>query len=237
MGEPCRAVRAVGVTPVPPIAAVVKLIGTPTKDWEGNCFGIASQLAPHVGGVAVYGHYLGPVAKKGYWAEHAGQMFQRHGWIVVPDGTDNETIIDPTRWSFEAKKPYIWTGKNDGSYDEGGNKFRGAMLADPRDLPSDNRDVVEFYMSCEEAFNRVGRLVGDTFCYGEDDPYLDRSLIRYLANVPPDAIGWFWVAEVYDKIIEAGELVSIPIDNLKMVHRRRKLRKLPLDFFATEKTP
>ena len=215
------------------IAEAVKLIGTPAKSWEGNCFAIASQLAPHVGGVAVYGHYLGFVnPEKGHWKRHAAQPFQRHGWIVVPDGSDNETIIDPTRWSFEAKKPYIWEGKNDGSYDEGGNKFRGAMLRDPRDLPGSDSDVVEFYMSCEEAFNRVGRIVGDTFCYGEDDPYLDRSLIRYLANVPPDTIGWFWVAEIYEKIIAAGEIAAIPIDNLKMVHRRRILRKLPKDYLT-----
>ena len=220
--------------PVPPLAAAVKFVGAPVKDWEGNCFAIASKLAPHVGGVAVYGHYLGRVnAKKGYWRGYAGMPFQRHGWIVLPGG-DDETIIDPTRWSFEAVKPYIWTGKNDGSYDEGGNRFRGSMLADPRDVPGDSGDVVEFFMSCEEAFNRVGRLVGDTFCYGEDDPYLDRSLIRYLANVPPDTIGWCWVAEVYDKIIEAGESAAIPIDNLKMVHRRRKLRRLPDGFFPQE---
>jgi hypothetical protein len=87
------------------IAEVERAIGLKTSEWHGNCYSIACSIlrAGLVEGRPAYGHYLGPVASTGYWASRRGSKFQRHGWIVLNDGR----ILDPTRWSFEDKKPYL----------------------------------------------------------------------------------------------------------------------------------
>lgn len=87
------------------IKAVAKKLKWPTKKWNGKCYAVACSIveAGIIKGRPAYGHYTGPVAKTGYWAERRGQMFQRHGWIVLKDGR----ILDPTRWSFEDKEPYF----------------------------------------------------------------------------------------------------------------------------------
>jgi hypothetical protein len=206
----------------------IKAAGDP-KQWEGNCFGIASTLAPLVGGIAVYGHWLGEVSEKGYWKERASQGFQNHGWIVLPNehgkyGT-NDVILDPTRWSFEAKAPYLWQGRNDGTYDEGGNELREAMLGDPNELPE--RGEIEFSFESDEMYYLVGQLVHDTFAYGPDYPYLDKAAISYLAHRSPKKIGWFFVAEIYEAIIRVGCVSQIPLDNYRMVDRIFGLRRKP----------
>lgn len=88
------------------IADVEKAIGIPAKEWHGNCFFIATQIVEKklVKGRAVYGHYRGPVSPTGWWKHRIGQAFLRHGWVELPDGM----ILDPTRWSFEDKPPYIY---------------------------------------------------------------------------------------------------------------------------------
>lgn len=88
------------------IEAVEKAIGIPSGKWHGRCYEVACLVvkAKLVHGTAVYGHYKGPVAKTGYWASRQDQVFQRHGWIVL----DDDRILDPTRWSFENKKPYLY---------------------------------------------------------------------------------------------------------------------------------
>lgn len=87
------------------IADVEKAIGIPAGEWHGRCYEIATAIVKNklVKGRAVYGHYTGHVAYTGFWKDKRGQPFQRHGWIVLKD----ERILDPTRWSFEDKKPYI----------------------------------------------------------------------------------------------------------------------------------
>lgn len=87
------------------ITDVEKAIKIPTAQWEGNCYSIACAIIESglVKGRAVYGHYYGPVAKTGYWKDRRHHPFQRHGWIELPDGR----ILDPTRWSFENRTPYL----------------------------------------------------------------------------------------------------------------------------------
>lgn len=141
------------------IADVEKAVGMPASKWHGQCFFIASQIVDKnlVKGRAAYGHYRGPVSKEGYWKDRVGQGFQRHGWVELPD----QTILDPTRWSFENKPPYIYLhecGNHDVvcrtcdmvpeehgthldacldfapqrcDYDRGGEELRAAMLRPP----------------------------------------------------------------------------------------------------------
>lgn len=87
------------------VADVEKAIGVPATRWEGNCYSIATKIveAGLVGGAAVYGHYTGPISRHGYWKDRVNNSIVRHGWILLKDGR----ILDPTRWSFEAKDPYL----------------------------------------------------------------------------------------------------------------------------------
>jgi hypothetical protein len=87
------------------VKAVEKAIRMPVRNWHGNCYAIACQIIKKklVKGRAIYGHYKGPVAHTGYWKDQRDRPFQRHGWIKLAD----DRILDPTRWSFEDKEPYI----------------------------------------------------------------------------------------------------------------------------------
>lgn len=52
------------------IKGAEKLVGLKTTQWVGNCFAIASKLAPHFGGTAVYGHWLGEISPLAeFWAK------------------------------------------------------------------------------------------------------------------------------------------------------------------------
>jgi len=85
---------------------VAKSIDIKLTRWPGNCFGIATAMveAKVVDGDAVYGHWLGPVAKS--CKMFSGKPIIQHGWILQKDGT----VIDPTRFVFEGLSPYIWEG-------------------------------------------------------------------------------------------------------------------------------
>lgn len=141
------------------------VIEWPLEQWHGNCFGVASALveAGVQEGKAVYGHYHGPVAETGYWAEHAGRLFQNHGWI-----RDGRVIIDPTRWSFLDEEPFIHvTTVEDEEYDEGGQKIREAferpapkyVAEEPLhelELPDETRTVFLHWLGNAPDFRRSG---------------------------------------------------------------------------------
>lgn len=208
-----------------------KLTGLTTAEWEGSCFAVANMLAPHFGGTAVYGHWLGKINPAGHWKTHARQGFCNHGWIVVPNkhgkyGVDTETIVDPTRWSFEAKKPYIWQGKNDGTYDEGGNRFRMAMRGHEPPDDDDTREPLTIDLLSEESYENVKQIckLGPFHEFSPEYPFLGYSLARWLANTDPAVIGWWCVAEIYEALAKAGLKAAIPIDNWRMVARYFGLR-------------
>lgn len=214
-----------------------ELVGDKAANWHGRCFEIASVLAPHVGGTAVYGHWVGDIsAKAKFWAAKKDTGFANHGWVVLPNEHGNyvygqEVILDPTRWSFEAKKPYLWSGRNDGSYDEGGNKLRDLMQCNkPRsEDPDDNREPVLLPMSSDELYERIRVVCGISWLeeYSEDYPYLAHWDVLRLCNANPHKLGLFFVAEVYEKLNAAGYKYGIPLDNWNMVNRYCKIREVP----------
>lgn len=90
------------------IAQVEKAIKIPAKEWHGRCYEIACAIivAKLVKGEAAYGHYLGEIAATGWWKHRRGSVFTHHGWIILDTKRDGR-ILDPTRWSFEDKPPYL----------------------------------------------------------------------------------------------------------------------------------
>ena len=212
---------------LPTIEELLAIIGQPIELWEGNCSMVAARLAKHLGVKTARGHYCGPVSPSGYWGTRMGGGFIQHSWVVMPDARgvyheNTETIVDPTRWSFEAKKPYIWSKPDtERDYDEGGNRARERML--PRSVADVTGDPIHFELESVPC-DHIAALCGASD-YSEDYPLLYKEELHLLANRSPDKIEWFYVAEVYEGLIEAGFEGSIPLDNMQMVARRRKLKE------------
>jgi hypothetical protein len=85
-----------------------KAIGEPAKAWVARCYEIACKiveagLVPD--GTAVYGHWLGSISPRSHFADRAGMGFVQHGWIWVER---EGAVVDPTRFVFEARTPYIY---------------------------------------------------------------------------------------------------------------------------------
>lgn len=117
------------------VEEVEEAVQCPADDWKGRCYEIASKAVENVffQAKAVYGHYYGPVSEDGYFAYVSDAQFVQHGWIEK----DNQ-VIDPTRWVFENKDPYIYFGPNDSDYDRAGERFRSMLhRPPPNDLKGD----------------------------------------------------------------------------------------------------
>jgi hypothetical protein len=194
------------------------VIGVPLDDWKGNCFAIATQIVEKglVEGRAVYGHWLGPVAKDSFFAHRRKLPFIQHGWILLKDGR----ILDPTRWVFEATKPYLYVGEDDEDYyDEGGDRLRTAMTQ-ARPVPKwkpDGQMGPKLKLTAKEtAF--VRSLLGDGA--GPVGKPLTREQLFWLANAPYALLGEH--AKAIFLAIKGARLGAlIPIDNLLRAEAER----------------
>src|SRR3990167_2788692 len=93
-----------------------KLKGDALSLFPGNCHPVAIQLAKLIGKPArqVRCHWIG------ISIERPGVPFQQHSWVECGD-----KWIDPTRFWFEGKMPYIWVGpKGEENYDFLSNRVR-----------------------------------------------------------------------------------------------------------------
>lgn len=170
-------------------------------DWPGNCYSVACDVVSEgiIAGEPVYGHWLGevnPLCKQ----FDPKRTFQRHGWIEGKDGL----IYDYTRWVFECTKPYVWIGKNDGTYDMGGNSLRESMQ---RPLPDfdESQDVFEIPFEDKEL---------KVFLYEvlELEKKICLHQIMWLSNLSIRVLREF-AKPIYEWIISLNKSAFIPIDN------------------------
>jgi hypothetical protein len=188
----------------------------PAPEWAGKCYEVACVAAELVdGAVPVYGHYLGLVVQ-GTLFEDVACGFVQHGWVQLPDGR----VLDPTRWVFEGAVPYIWVGSDD-EYDEGGNRFREALLGPP---PPFDADGEVFEVTANElpaaGWQVIEKLLDLDAQYleGLEPGWLCREQLFWLANVDPRRMRG--QARAIYAMLEQFELRGfIPIDNLRMVER------------------
>ncbi len=192
-----------------------RAIGERSVRWHGRCYEIASALVicKAVKGKAVYGHWVGPIAATGYWKDRRGMPFVHHGWVKLPDGR----VLDPTRWSFEDVKPYLYLGPPD-HYDEGGNQIRAAMMA--------NRPPPPFRTGGKDIYERRWRSVMELELKTEVIDFLmeklgqpkgiTREMMFWVANLPPD---WLepYTKEIYKELVRQDQGPWIPTDNRRMV--------------------
>lgn len=125
--------------------------GLPASQWHGKCTLLSHAAQALVGGVAVYGDYCGFISKDGFWGDRSG-FPNHHGWVLL----DDKLVLDPTRWSFENKEPYIYIGdgaeKDEADYDEGSNRMRSMLTPSECPLPSGKLAVLEFEDKMERDF-------------------------------------------------------------------------------------
>lgn len=178
---------------------VAKIIKIPVKHWPGNCYAIATAMvkANVVRGKPTYGHYHGFISD--LCDKFGGRPFTHHGWI-----TRKTTIVDPTRWVFEARDPYIYVGPKDNrDYDMGGNELRKIQM---QPFPEFNKE--------QDCWSIPPHL--HAFVQHATDLKLSKLCavqVAWLANLPIDMLGedaksvFLWI------INDVGFSGMIPIDN------------------------
>lgn len=201
------------------VGQVAKAIKVPVTRWPGNCFGIAAMVvkAGLVKGVAVYGHYHGPIAQNGFFGAKARVSFSQHGWVALDDGR----VLDPTRWVFENREPYIYVGPSSEEYDEGGNQINAALRGTPPDYdPNDKQYGFTDDQIGTAAWQRVEKILRIDVSRQEPG-FLTTRQIAWLANA--DFNGLQPHAEAIYQAIEAQGLGAfIPQDNRARAKRLSK---------------
>lgn len=190
------------------IADLETRIGIPAEEWHGKCSQLAYAAIAVMGhGDYAYGHYLGEVDPDGYWKDMG---LQRHGWVLLGDGR----IVDATRWSFENVEPYVFVGDNDGDYDEGGNRLRGAMRNPCPSAEGVEPGNLEEVMCSSKLFERL-----------TGTPFHEMTVRQaaWVANTPYDELG-FAVAPIYETLISNDLKMYIPIDNYRRAVREGRVK-------------
>ncbi len=197
----------------PDIERIEERFGIPAEEWHGRCFEIASRLVDTglVEGMAIYGHYTGPIDSTSYWSSRHALDFVPHGWVLAPSGV----IIDPTRFSFENTTPYLYVGKpgDDGydHYDEGGNLLRETLYKAPPLF--DSKREKDMNLSGPARLHALALLKRK---HGK----FDFGGAFWLANVPYKMLHP-WNREIYAAIKEAY-IGLVPIDNDQRAEREKK---------------
>lgn len=203
------------------VETVRDAIGIPVDQWPSNCYAIAYQIvdADLVKGVPRYGHYYGPVAAGSIFAYRAQRLpFIPHGWVELTGSRDG--VLDPTRWVFEDRDPYIFIGAGD-EYDAGGNRWRRATMQPPPAYdPEDRRVPLAFDRAVEDA---VLALLGAP-------PAITMPMAFWLANLPLDMLHGI-ARPVYQAFVDAGPAMAalLPIDNQRMVLGKQCSRSVQVE--------
>ena len=215
-------------TRAPSLKLAERMIGLPATQWGGKCFQIASALVEHklVEGTAVYGHWIGPVAKGSIFFDKSALGFCQHGWVNLGGGL----VCDPTRWAFEDVAPYIYLGASD-HYDEGGNRFRERTDPTPPEWDEfeEQFELDKRVLPNSDAWNRVEKLLrlDDPFELPEDysPGMVTREQLMWLAKRSPTTLGEH-AFDIYNALAKLDLIALIPIDNRLAVERAagKKLR-------------
>lgn len=179
--------------------------------WPLNCFAVATKMVEHnvVQGYARYGMWLGPISKKSVFK---GRPLARHGWIEAVDPRwPVGTIVDPTRYVFEAKgRPYIWTGEDRLQWYDLGSERVNASLRGPFPGPQGTAEQHELLLTrSARAFleERTGKL----------PKRLTWNQLHWIARLGPRTLGPH-AREIYDALDAEDAKVLIPGDFWDKAH-------------------
>lgn len=191
------------------IEEVAKIIDVPIEKWGGRCHEIARLMLDKklVVGKLRYGHWLGLVSEKSMFGKYPNGLV-RHGWIELDDGN----IVDPTRFEFEQKEPYIYVGKND-YYDAGGNIWRMKMMVPAPEFSEEEKHVI-LSVNSDATMNLLEEMLKVNGSLGKIIITVKQAF--WLANLPLQAFEGL-AKPIYEALIEAKLGAFIPYDNSKIV--------------------
>jgi len=202
------------------IEDVEKTIKIPAERWRGKCHQIAALMLEHklVKGKLRYGHWTGPVVNGSKFEKYPDGLVH-HGWIELPNGQ----IVDPTRFEFEQKAPYIYVGKND-YYDAGSNKYRLDNMKPPPkynalekqitlEINDDDCPIVTPSYSMD-AIQLIEDLLERNVKDGKVNVTVKQAF--WLANLPLQILDKA-AKPIYSALIRAEMSGLIPFDNRKLV--------------------
>jgi len=180
---------------------IASRIRQPLNTWPGNCFAIATAIVETgiVHGRAVYGNYYGPIVPASMFH---GKPVVRHGWILM----DERTVVDPTRWVFEDKVPYIYVGPNNDDYDEGANRLRSSFRTPPPAFDGSVRSALK---------HPVPEGLQAIFATWLNQPtctVVSINQLFWLANSPLAALGDY-AKPTYEFLTRRDLAVFVPTDN------------------------
>lgn len=188
----------------PTLKEVEKAIKITAQKWAGRCHEISALILKKelVKGELRYGHWLGPVdIRSPFYLTSHSMGFVQHGWIE-----DRGDIIDPTRWVFESRAPYIYHGPCKGWYDVGGNQHRKKLRqpcapfkkSDPQVAPPKGKLAAV-----------IGKILGAR-------RMMSVKQAHWIANLSPDELEPN-AKEIYEYLIDAGCVGLIPVDNKNLI--------------------
>ena len=212
------------------LADIEKEVGQPAENWEGQCYAVACAAAKVMnrqgcqGAVPIYGHYQGAVHPSSMFH---GKPLQPHGWVLMKNGD----VVDPTRWAFEGRKPYIYNGPND-VYDEGGNSFRMATLGSPPPFDTDQAGFMgKVYDITTQLQPEAFKFITELLDLERDGPWTFDAMGCDFGHVVGRQL--FWLAN-YDPRMMQGHATEVfamldrlkmkgfvPLDNHRMVEQGR----------------
>jgi hypothetical protein len=209
------------------IQNVAKKIKVPVEQWVGNCDLIALAMIRYGvvngrRGKRVRGLWVGPINPESYFGYRADIPLVPHSWIQMTDTRMpvrfqdesgnlvfrmmDDPIVDPTRFAFEGKPPYIYIGPSD-HYDARGDGLRAVM--EQRYSPLDRAEKSSIPLSLPGKTEYwIGMQVQFTYPYG----WYPYSLCFWLANLSLDRLGEH-ARPIYEALVKAGHEALIPLDN------------------------
>lgn len=197
------------------IEDVEQALDLPASKWHGQCYGIATSIleAGLIEGDPIYGHFLGEINKDGYWKGREKHPFVQHGWILLPDGR----ILDPTRFSFENKEPYIYIGEGGTDYDEGGDMWRAAITRPCPEPEGETLEEAGWKLEGEESF---------AFHMLTRTPFkeITRAQVFWIANLPYAAIVSY-IPIIFPALARNNLKVAVPLDNWNRAVREGLVEK------------
>jgi hypothetical protein len=200
------------VCEVPTLVECEAAVGEPATAWGSRCHEIATKIVGSglvPGAKAVYGLWIGPISPQ---STFRARPFTHHGWIRLPDGS----ILDPTRWAFEAVEPYLYHGPND-HYDPGGNKIHRLLFGEvPPYDPEERQYEFTQQLLSGPAWTLVEKLVEADLNMEQEPGTLCMRQVAYLANLPPALLNEH-AKEIYRALEQLGCKAFIGIDNWKEV--------------------
>jgi hypothetical protein len=186
------------------------------------------------------GHYLGQIAEQSFFGYvRKAFPFVQHSWlqafgmVLMPEPdlppydfvspldpyrvlsmlpAINDPIIDPTRFAFDGRSPYIYIGpSDDGDYDPGGNVLREFTAGECPPFNLEKHIPLPTLPAATEHW--ISReIAGKGYPYG----YYTYALCMWLANLPLRRLGQH-AHPIFSALVAAGLTATIPMDNRMLV--------------------